>query len=80
MFIKIFIVLVLIAILFSLGSGLYHLTKGREHSTRLAKALTARISISIALFVLLLIAFATGMIQPHGIREGLVEETQTDKQ
>ena len=80
MLIKFFIALVLIAILVSLGSGLYHLTKGREHSARLAKALTVRISISIALFVLLLIAFATGWIQPHGIREGLVEEVQTDQQ
>lgn len=79
MFIKILIVVVLIAILFSLGSGLYHLTKGREHSTRLAKALTVRISISIALFVLLLIAFGTGLIQPHGIRDGLVQEKKTAK-
>ncbi len=79
MLIKIVIVLTLFAVLFSLGSALYHLTKGKDHSARLAKALTARISISIALFVLLLFAFATGLITPHGIRQGLVQEAQTDK-
>jgi len=62
---KIFIVFILFAILFSLGSGLIYLLKDPVGSRRTVKALTVRIGISLALFFLLLIAFAMGWIQPH---------------
>lgn len=67
MIVKIVVILVLLTILFSLGSALFYLVKDQERTERTARALTARITLSIALFVFLLIAFATGIIQPHGL-------------
>ncbi len=40
--------------------------KDKGKSDRTVKALTWRIGISIALFVILLIGQATGLIEPHG--------------
>jgi hypothetical protein len=65
---KIVIVLILLIIIGSLGSGLFFLLKDKERSPRAIKALTLRIGLSLALFVLLLIAFERGWIQPHGLR------------
>ncbi len=70
MFVKALIVLMLVAILASLGSGLVYLIKDKGNSDRTARALTVRIALSLALFVLLMLAFATGLIQPHGITGG----------
>lgn len=70
MLVKAFIVLVLLAILFSLFSGMMFLVKDKGQSERTVRALTVRIALSVALFVLLMIAFATGLIQPHGINPG----------
>ena len=66
MLIKILIVLVLLAIVASLGSGLFFLVKDEGDSKRMLRALTLRISLSVALFILLFIAWYTGAIQPHG--------------
>jgi hypothetical protein len=68
--VKIIVVLVLLVIVGSLGSGLYFLIKDPARSPRTVKALTWRIGLSIGLFLLLLLAFATGLIQPHGLRPG----------
>ena len=59
----------LAAVVLSLGSGLFHLARGRgeEDSRKLARALTVRIAISLALFVLLMIAWHFGLISPHGL-------------
>ncbi len=70
MLIKTLIVLVLLAILFSLFSGMIFLVKDKGQSQRTVKALTVRIALSVALFILLMVAFATGLIQPHGITPG----------
>ena len=56
-----------IAIVASLGSALRHLTRGAGDSRRMVRALTWRIGLSIALFVLLMLAWYTGLIQPHGV-------------
>jgi len=64
---KIFIVAVLLVIVGSLGRGLLFLVKDKGHSERTAKALTWRIVLSIALFGLLMLGYATGYLQPHGI-------------
>lgn len=61
------IVLVLLIIVGSLGSALYYLFKDRGRSPRTVKALTFRIGLSLALFVLLLLGFRLGLLQPHGI-------------
>ena len=57
------------AIMLSLGTGLFHLARGRddEDSRKLARALTWRIAISLSLFALLLIAWYFGLISPHGL-------------
>jgi hypothetical protein len=34
------------------------------------KALTFRIGLSIGLFILLLLGYAAGLLQPHGLRPG----------
>lgn len=59
---------VLAAIVASLGSALFHLTRrSGTDSDRMARALTIRISLSVALFILLLIAWRLGLITPHGL-------------
>ena len=70
MLVKALVVLMLLIILFSLGSGLIFLIKDKGQSDRTVKALTVRIALSLTLFILLMIAFATGLIQPHGINPG----------
>ena len=66
---KILVVLILAGIVFSLGSALFHLVTDRKGETRsMVRALTVRISLSVALFLLLFIAYAAGWIQPHGLR------------
>jgi hypothetical protein len=67
MIVKTLIVLVLIAIVMSLGSGLLFMLKDHDQSKRTVKALTIRIGLSVALFALMMLAVATGLIQPHGI-------------
>ena len=71
----VFLLLVLIAlgvIIASLGSGLFHLSRGGEQdSQRLARALTVRITVSLILFALLMLAWYFGLIQPHPL-EGAV--------
>ncbi len=66
---KIFVIVAFLLIIISLGNALYHLvtSKNDVDSAKTAKALTVRISLSLALFILLFIAFATGLLQPHGI-------------
>jgi hypothetical protein len=64
---KIIIILFFIAIFFSLGSALFFLVRDKSGSTRIVKALTWRIALSIALFILLMIAFALGWITPHEV-------------
>lgn len=70
MLFKAFVILVLLTILFSLGSALFYLLKDRNRSPRTVKALTVRIALSIGLFILLLIAYQLGFITPHGLNPG----------
>jgi hypothetical protein len=69
--IKILIVLVLAAIVGSLGKALFHMSSGGAndvaHSAMMARALTVRIGLSIALFALLMLAWYFGGIAPHGM-------------
>ena len=59
----------LAAIVASLGTGLFHLSRGagEDDSRKLARALTIRIALSLALFALLMIAWHFGLIAPHGL-------------
>ncbi|HEY5806888.1 MAG TPA: twin transmembrane helix small protein [Povalibacter sp.] len=65
--IKIFVIACLIGIVISLGSGMYHLMTDKGDSKKMVKALTIRVALSVGLFILLLIAWSQGLIQPHGI-------------
>jgi hypothetical protein len=67
--IRILIFLLLAAILASLGTALYHLSTGRGDSNKMLRALTLRIVLSIALFLLLMIAWRAGYITPHGLQQ-----------
>jgi uncharacterized BrkB/YihY/UPF0761 family membrane protein len=62
--IKLLILLAFVAIVASLASGLVYLFKDEHDSRRLVKALTWRIGLSVALFVVLLLAYALGLIEP----------------
>ncbi|MEO0574059.1 MAG: twin transmembrane helix small protein [Pseudomonadota bacterium] len=64
---RIIVVLLLLAIIVSLGSGLYHLTRDQSNGTGLVRALTWRIGLSVFLFAVLIIAGAMGWIKPGGV-------------
>jgi len=66
MLVKIFIVVTLIVIVGSLFSALFYLIKDKGTSSRTARALTVRISLSLVLFLLLMAGYFFGVIgQPH---------------
>ncbi|KTD65548.1 twin transmembrane helix small protein [Legionella spiritensis] len=67
MFTKIFIIIVMLIILFALGSGLIFLIRDGGKSNRTVKALSWRIGLSLALFLFLFLAFSMGWIQPHAV-------------
>jgi hypothetical protein len=65
---RIAVLLALAAIVVSLGSALYHLSRGtQQDSAKLARMLTVRIVLSLALFALIMVAWFAGVITPHGI-------------
>lgn len=67
MLMKILIIATLLVILYCLFSGLFFLVKDKGDGKRVVKALTWRISISILLFLFLLVAYGLGWIVPHGV-------------
>ncbi len=54
----------LIAIVVSLGSAAVFMVRGRGDSRRMAKALAWRVGLSVTLFLLLVVGYALGLIQP----------------
>jgi hypothetical protein len=62
MIIKIAIIAMLALILASLFSALFYIFKDKGQGERTAKALTIRISLSIVLFLLLMLGYYTGVI------------------
>ncbi len=67
MIVKIFVILMLVAIFGSLFSALVFLFRDKGRGTRTAQALTWRIGLSLTLFVLLMAGFYFGIIPPGGI-------------
>lgn len=63
---KIIVAIAFILILASLASALVFLMKDKGKSNRTVQALAFRVGFSIALFVLILIAYSLGWIQPTG--------------
>ncbi len=64
---KTIIFVLLIGIIASLITALFHLTRKKDNPKQMIKALTMRIAISLALFLIILIGLISGIIQPHGI-------------
>ena len=64
---KIVVIVFLVFIVGSLGSALYYLVRDKGTSDRTVKALTVRISLSIALFVLLMAGYYFGFIPKTGL-------------
>ena len=61
----------LLTVVVSLGLGLYHLSRGTpQDSDKLLRALTVRITVSLVLFALLMLAWHFGLISPHPLQGG----------
>ena len=65
---KLLVVAIFVGVLASLGSALLFLVKDRGQTDRTVRALTMRVGISIGLLCLLVLLWALGLIQPHGIQ------------
>jgi len=70
---KILVLVVMLAIVISLGSGLYFLLTDKGKSKRLVNSLTWRIGLSVSLFILLLIAWLFGLIEPNPNTPGVTQ-------
>ncbi|OGA26157.1 MAG: hypothetical protein A3I02_07370 [Betaproteobacteria bacterium RIFCSPLOWO2_02_FULL_67_26] len=59
---KFVVILFLVFIVASLGSALYFMVKDKGQGERTVRALTVRITLSVVLFVLLMLGFYFGFI------------------
>jgi hypothetical protein len=66
MIVKVFIIIFLLVILYTLGSSFYFMVKDKGESDRALKRLMWRIGLSIMLLVLLYVMFLLGWIEPSG--------------
>jgi hypothetical protein len=63
---KYLIVAMLVLIVISLGRALFYLSSSRRgDGEKMVRALAWRIGLSVALFLLLIVAYYQGWIQPH---------------
>ena len=60
---KVLIGIVFAAVIFSLGSALYHMTSRKSDSTQVTKAFGWRVALSALLIVLLLVSWKYGLIE-----------------
>ncbi len=65
MFVKILLLLIILSMLVTLGTGLVYLIKDQGHSERTLKALMVRAGFTVALLIILLVGIATGLIRLH---------------
>jgi hypothetical protein len=66
---KYLVIMILVLIIISLGKALFHLSSSKPgDSGKMVKALAWRIGLSVFLFVLLLVAYSQGWVQPQQIR------------
>lgn len=63
---KIILVVLLLAIVASLFSGLFFLMKDDSRQRRTLTALKVRVALSIVLLIFLALAFSQGWLRPHG--------------
>ena len=64
--IKVVVLVLLGLIVTSLGKALFHMSSSPDDSAKMVQALTFRIGLSVALFVVLFIAWYAGALSPHG--------------
>ena len=64
---KLFVAIAFILIITSLASALVFLMKDKGQSMRTVKALALRVGFSVALFIIILVLYHYGYIQPTGI-------------
>ncbi len=83
---KIVIIVLMIAMIISLGLGLYHLLKTpdeRDNGDKLVKALTWRIGIWIVLFAFIYLSIRMGWITPsnsvHPVRFNQEQQQRIDE-
>ena len=64
---KLTLIIILLAVLISLGSGLWFLAKDDQGSTRVLMALKIRVLLSFVLIGFLLFGYYQGWIFPHAV-------------
>jgi ABC-type nitrate/sulfonate/bicarbonate transport system substrate-binding protein len=65
---RLIIVLLLLAAIASLAYALTGLLRGgTDAGDRMQRGMRLRIGFSVAIFLLLMLAWATGLIEPHGL-------------
>ena len=57
-----------VAILASLGVALVAMFRRGDHGDTLLRALTIRVGLSVLFFLLLLLGWWLGILEPHGLR------------
>jgi len=62
---KAIVLVLLAAIVISLGAGLFFLVRGDKNSPRMLYALKIRVALSIVLVVFLVLSFSFGWISPE---------------
>ena len=69
---KVVIVIAFVAIILSLGTAGLYMVRGNKDKkeNHMARALSLRIGLSVALFVLLLVMWSLGWIEPTGMIPG----------
>jgi Protein of unknown function (DUF2909) len=60
------IIATLAAIVLSLGHAMFSMVSGPQDNKRMVNALSIRVGLSVGLFLLLLISWHFGLIEPHG--------------
>lgn len=64
---KVVILLLLGAVVVSLGKAMFHMSSGAADGARMARALTVRVALSLLLFAALFAGWYLGWISPHGV-------------
>ncbi len=62
---KYLIVIILLFIIFSLGSAMFYLVKGQGKSQNTVRFLTVRVALSVVLFLFIILAAKMGWIEPN---------------
>jgi len=64
---KAIVVIALVCILAALASAGFFMLRNKTGKRQMARALTVRIGVSVALFLFILLSWKMGWIEPHGL-------------